>query len=115
VQWEQAVKLFEERNPGIDVTTSFQAFGSYWETLATETAGGNPPDVMQMDYRYLDEYAGRNALLDLTPFLDKQIKLADWNPGFAGLRPPRPSPNSVLRGRGGSVSVHGGSLVRCRC
>lgn len=80
---EQAVKLFEERNPDIDVTTSFQAFGSYWEKLATETAGGNAPDVMQMDYRYLNEYAGRNALLDLTPFLDKQIKLADWNPGFA--------------------------------
>ncbi|GAB3903833.1 hypothetical protein GCM10029964_096400 [Kibdelosporangium lantanae] len=76
---EQAVKLFEDRNPGIDVRTSFQNFQTYWEKLATETAGGNPPDVLQMDYRYLNEYAGRGVLLDL----GTQVPTTDWNPGFA--------------------------------
>lgn len=74
----QAVKLFEDRNPGIDVQTSFQNFQTYWEKLATETAGGNPPDVLQMDYRYLNEYAGRGVLLDL----GTQVATTDWNPGF---------------------------------
>jgi multiple sugar transport system substrate-binding protein len=75
---EQAIKLFTDRNPGIEVRTSFQNFQTYWEKLATETAGGNPPDVLQMDYRYLNEYAGRGVLMDL----GTQVNVTDWNPGF---------------------------------
>ncbi|GAA2819303.1 ABC transporter substrate-binding protein [Crossiella cryophila] len=81
---ERAVRLFEQRNPGVRVDTTFTAFGAYWEKLATETAGGNPPDVIQMDYRYLNEYAGRGVLLDLSASLGKQIRTADWNQGLIG-------------------------------
>ncbi|MFI6102018.1 ABC transporter substrate-binding protein [Lentzea sp. NPDC051213] len=80
----EAVKLFESRNANIKVSTSFQNFQNYFEKLSTEIAGGNAPDVIQMDYRYLNEYAGRNVLLDLTPFVGKEIRTADWNQGFAG-------------------------------
>ncbi|NKE58076.1 carbohydrate ABC transporter substrate-binding protein [Lentzea sp. PSKA42] len=80
----EAVKLFESRNPDIKVSTSFQNFQNYFEKLSTEIAGGNAPDVIQMDYRYLNEYAGRNVLLDLTPYVGKEIRTADWNQGFIG-------------------------------
>lgn len=80
----EAVKLFESRNPNIKVSTSFQNFQNYFEKLSTEIAGGNAPDVIQMDYRYLNEYAGRNVLLDLTPYVGKEIRTADWNAGFVG-------------------------------
>ncbi|MCP2164185.1 ABC transporter substrate-binding protein [Goodfellowiella coeruleoviolacea] len=61
----QAVELFERRNPTIQVETSFSAYGAYWDKLATQAAGGKAPDVMQMDTRYLAEYGGRGVLLDL--------------------------------------------------
>lgn len=80
----EAVKLFESRNSNIKVSTSFQNFQNYFEKLSTEIAGGNAPDVIQMDYRYLNEYAGRNVLLDLTPYVGKEIRTADWNQGFIG-------------------------------
>jgi multiple sugar transport system substrate-binding protein len=80
----EAVRLFESRNPNIKVSTSFQNFQNYFEKLSTEIAGGNAPDVIQMDYRYLNEYAGRNVLLDLTPYVGKEIRTADWNGGFIG-------------------------------
>ncbi|MFJ5988768.1 ABC transporter substrate-binding protein [Lentzea sp. NPDC092896] len=80
----EAVRLFESRNPDVKVATSFQNFQNYFEKLSTEIAGGNAPDVIQMDYRYLNEYAGRNVLLDLTPYVGKEIRTADWNAGFAG-------------------------------
>ncbi|WP_394616621.1 ABC transporter substrate-binding protein [Lentzea sp. JNUCC 0626] len=80
----EAVRLFESRNPDVKVATSFQNFQNYFEKLSTEIAGGNAPDVIQMDYRYLNEYAGRNVLLDLTPFVGKEIRTADWNQGFIG-------------------------------
>ena len=40
-------------------------FTSYWDKLATQTAGGTAPDIIQMDMAYIAEYGTRNALLDL--------------------------------------------------
>jgi multiple sugar transport system substrate-binding protein len=37
-------------------------WGDYWPRVATQTAGGNPPDILQMDFRFLAEYARRGAL-----------------------------------------------------
>ena len=34
-------------------------WGDYWTKLGTQTAGGNAPDLIQMDYRYIFEYARR--------------------------------------------------------
>jgi multiple sugar transport system substrate-binding protein len=38
---------------------------SYWDKLATQTAGGQAPDIIQMDMNYIAEYGTRGALLDL--------------------------------------------------
>ena len=38
---------------------------SYWDKLATQTAGGQAPDIIQMDMNYISEYGTRQALLDL--------------------------------------------------
>ena len=40
-------------------------FNSYWDKLATQTAGGTAPDIIQMDMAYIAEYGSRGALLDL--------------------------------------------------
>jgi multiple sugar transport system substrate-binding protein len=61
----RAVDLFEQKNPLIKVETSFAEFNAYFQKLATEIAGGGAPDVLQMDYRYVREYADRNTLADL--------------------------------------------------
>ncbi|NYI03934.1 ABC transporter substrate-binding protein [Allostreptomyces psammosilenae] len=62
---QQAIDLFEERNPTIDVQPTFSSFESYWQKIATEAAGGGTPDVMQMDVQYLREYSDKNVLADL--------------------------------------------------
>ncbi|UUN29900.1 ABC transporter substrate-binding protein [Streptomyces sp. FIT100] len=62
---EQAVALFEERHPGIEVQTSFAGYEAYKQKLATQAAGGDAPDVMQLDYRQIDQYASGGVLLDL--------------------------------------------------
>lgn len=62
---DQAVDLFESKNPNITVTTSFAQFDAYFQKLSTRLAGGDAPDVLQMDRGFLREYADRNALLDL--------------------------------------------------
>jgi len=62
---EAAVALFEEKYPNITVDTSYSDFSGYWDRLATQTAGGDAPDVSQMDMAYLSSYASRGTLADL--------------------------------------------------
>ena len=62
---EEALRIFEEKNPGIKVKTEYQDSGPYADKLATRFAGGNPPDVLAMANRSLLEYAQRGTLADL--------------------------------------------------
>jgi multiple sugar transport system substrate-binding protein len=79
---EEAIALFEQRNPGVDVVTSFQDYEPYWQRIATETAGGGAPDVFQMDYSYLSEYADRGVLLDLEEYAGGVLEVDDFVPGL---------------------------------
>lgn len=75
----RVIDLFEEANPGVSIAgQSLPGGGDYWTWLATQTAGGNPPDVIQMDYRYIFEYAGRNVLLPLDELIGSTIDLSNW-------------------------------------
>ncbi len=80
---KKAVELFQQKNPKIKVQTSFSAYAAYWEKLATQTAGGKPPDVLNVDTRYLAEYGGRGVLADLNQGAGKAVSLADVNPELA--------------------------------
>jgi len=60
---------------GTSVDSSFLGWGDYWPKLATETAGGNAPDIVQMDYRYIVEYAKRNAIAPLDDYVGGALKL----------------------------------------
>ncbi|MGQ7787231.1 ABC transporter substrate-binding protein [Nesterenkonia sp. K-15-9-6] len=65
-QTEAIIDAFEQEHPHISIEGSYSDFGGHWEQLATQTAGGDAPDIIQMDDKYLREYADRGALLDLT-------------------------------------------------
>ncbi|PNI07033.1 ABC transporter substrate-binding protein [Arthrobacter sp. AFG7.2] len=65
---DAAIKVFEEKNPGITVKSEYQDSGPYADKLATRFAGGNPPDVLNMANRSLLEYAQRGTLADLKSF-----------------------------------------------
>lgn len=66
--------LFEAAT-GNKIEGEFLAWNDYWPKLATQTAGGNAPDIVQMDYRYIVEYAKRNAIAPLDEFVGGALKL----------------------------------------
>jgi multiple sugar transport system substrate-binding protein len=75
----QVIDLFQAANPGSVVDgQSLPGGGDYWTWLATQTAGGNPPDIIQMDYRYIGEYATRGVLLPLDDLIGSTIDLSSW-------------------------------------
>ena len=63
------------KKSGTQIAAESLGWGDYWTKLATQTAGGNAPDLIQMDYRYLFEYARRQTLLPL----DQLLPLSDFS------------------------------------
>lgn len=60
-----ALEAFGADHPDVTIATEFAPFGDFWDRLATQTAGGDSPDVFRMSMTYFDDYASRGALLDL--------------------------------------------------
>ncbi|GAA4511193.1 ABC transporter substrate-binding protein [Brevibacterium yomogidense] len=65
-QTQEIIDAFEEQNPGITVVGEYGDFSGYWDKLATQTASNDAPDIIQMDEKYLREYADNGALMDLS-------------------------------------------------
>ncbi|TCV68659.1 extracellular solute-binding protein [Neorhizobium sp. S3-V5DH] len=74
----KASQLFSDRT-GIAVQNEFLAWSDYWTKLATQIAGGNAPDIVQMDYRYIAEYASRQVILPLDEFIGQQLDLIGFD------------------------------------
>jgi multiple sugar transport system substrate-binding protein len=74
-----ATDFYSKANPGTVFDGEFMAFADYWTKLGTQVAGGNAPDILQMDYRYIVEYAKRNAIAPLDDFVGKELDLSDFD------------------------------------
>lgn len=74
-QTQKVVELFEKEYPWITVECEFIGWNEYWDNLSTQIAGGDMPDILQHDYRYLETYVNKNLLAPLDPFVTKEIKL----------------------------------------
>jgi multiple sugar transport system substrate-binding protein len=68
-----ALKIFTQKT-GIAVTTQYSGYDGYFDKLNTEFAGGNPPDVFQMDTALVSTYATKNVLIDLSQYVPGTIQ-----------------------------------------
>jgi pectin-derived oligosaccharide transport system substrate-binding protein len=77
--------LFENKNPGVTMIREFGGWSDYWDKLATQTAGGNAPDVQGMHLRYVANYAERGALRSLDEYVASGvIDLSNFPEGVKG-------------------------------
>ncbi len=66
------VKAFTDANPSIKVNVTVSDWEPYWAKLQTGLAGGAAPDVFAMDGPLGPDYQTRDALLDLTPYIQAE-------------------------------------------
>jgi multiple sugar transport system substrate-binding protein len=102
---EQAVALFEKRHPNVRVQTSFSGYDAYKQKLATQAAGGDAPDVMQLDYRQIDQYASGDVLLDLGR-QKEVLHTSEIDPGLLGTGRVDGTQYAVPQGRGTETVVY---------
>jgi multiple sugar transport system substrate-binding protein len=65
----KVVELFKSKNPGVSIDTETTGWGGYWDKVNTQAASGSVADLMQQDYLYIEQWASRGQLLDLTPYI----------------------------------------------
>ncbi len=74
-----AIQAFQARHAEIKVSGEAAAWPDYWPKVATQVAGRRAADVLQMDYRYLIEYARRGALRPLDDLIPDPLDLTGFD------------------------------------
>lgn len=66
----KALNMYKEKNTGVDFEVEFSDWDGYWDKLATQAAGGNMADIVQMDYAYLKQYQEQKQIMGLKKYID---------------------------------------------
>ena len=67
------VALFEAANPGVKILGEVGG-NDYWSKLTTMLAGGNAPDIFQLEPGRFADYAGRDTMIPLDDYLGSIIR-----------------------------------------
>ena len=67
-QWKAT---FEKQNPDIKVDIETIGFGDYFTKLATVIAGGNAPDVFELNFENFSTYASKGVLYNLSKLIQQ--------------------------------------------
>lgn len=65
----EMIKAFESKYPDIKVNTELVAYNDYFTKLQTRIAGGQAPDVFELNYENFVQYASKGTLADLSAFI----------------------------------------------
>lgn len=69
-QTQAVCDLYMSQHPNVRFELSPSGWDGYFDKLATQTASGSMPDIVQMDYQYLSTYGKNGSLTDLQPFIE---------------------------------------------
>ncbi|NIK76611.1 multiple sugar transport system substrate-binding protein [Paenibacillus castaneae] len=73
----KVIEMYKEKNPNVTIEMEYANYDDYWKKLAPQAAANELPDIIQIDTQNYSQYAGRNQLADLTPYLNNQIDVSD--------------------------------------
>ena len=73
------IKIFNKKNPDIEVIGETVAFADYFAKLTTQIAGGNMPDVVQQGYGTFIEYVRRGAIEPLDKYIGTSLDISNMD------------------------------------
>ena len=73
----EIIEEFEKLYPGLEVNVDYVGFGDYATKISTYAAGGDVPDVMQLTYLMVPDYAKNGVIAPLDDYIaDGSIDLS---------------------------------------
>lgn len=67
---QQVLDLYEEEHENITFEPVVSDWDGYFDKLAIQTASGSMPDIVQMDYMYINTYTRNRSLADLSEYIE---------------------------------------------
>lgn len=67
---QKCLDLYTELNPNVKFEAYPAGWEGYFDKLSTQAASGAMPDIIQMDYLYINTFANNGTLADLTPYIE---------------------------------------------
>ncbi len=67
---QQVLDLYTSEHPNVTFEAVPSGWDGYFEKLATDTATGGMPDIVQMDYMHISTYAQNGSLADLSEYIN---------------------------------------------
>ncbi|MFF5563040.1 ABC transporter substrate-binding protein [Streptomyces sp. NPDC012623] len=82
--YQDCATAFQKANPDITIKITQTAWGQYWQSLTTQLASGDAPDVWINQSSYYPQFAATNQLLDLQPLVDRdKVDVSAYQSGLA--------------------------------
>lgn len=81
--YRESFDEFTRLHPGIDVRVNVVAYGTYFDTLRTDAAGGSADDIFWLSNAYFAQYADSGHLMDIAKTLGRKAATG-WDPSVAG-------------------------------
>lgn len=72
--FKAAIDSFQQANQGVTVRLNAVPYEQMFTTIDAQLQAGNPPDVFRVPYYTFGSYAGRGQLLDLSTYLESDVK-----------------------------------------
>ncbi|MBD1382412.1 ABC transporter substrate-binding protein [Metabacillus arenae] len=77
-----AIEKYMELNPHVKIKAEYSGFDGYNQKLSTQLAGKTAPDIMQMDFYYMAEFAQKGEqFIDFYEY-EKQIDISSFDEKF---------------------------------
>lgn len=69
----KVIDLYMKKNPNVKITYEFAGFADHLTKMTTQAAGNQLPDIMQQDYAWIAEWAGRGLIIPLDNFASSGV------------------------------------------
>lgn len=80
---QAAFDLYHSNNPGVTFTMEPVEWPDYWDQLEAKADSDSLPDIVQIDYSFLERSVNNGMLVELTPYLaDGTLDLSGVDPGL---------------------------------
>ncbi len=64
----KVIELYQKKNPNVKIAYEFASFNDHLTKMTTQAAGNSLPDIMQQDYAWIAEWAGRGLIVPLEEY-----------------------------------------------
>lgn len=77
-----AMEAYTKKNPHVKIIGEYGGFGTYYQKLLTQLAGGTAADIIQIDYKWVKDLAAQGRLFTDINTLSKTIDMKGFDAKF---------------------------------